>query len=290
MEHIQNFNKNLNEKLSQTRIRLIITAAILALCVVLALLPDGRGQVSEQASDSEQETEAVQNIDGESQDQHTVIQADVEEAVVVLDPGHDTVHTGTKSDDGLAEETLNLKIANYCKEALEEYPGVEVYLTRTEEGCPFTGSYEPECLEGRVEYAESVGATVFVSLHVNWNSDPTISGTQIYVPNENYDATLSAESRELADLIMAQLNDLGLEYQKIYSRDSSERTYPDGSVGDYWSILYNCKLAGFPGVIVEHAFISCPDDLERFLTTEEGLRSLAEADARAIAEYLGLES
>ncbi len=270
------------QKLKEKPTIYIITAAILALCVVLALLPDGKGQEADK--DQDQESYFIDDNPGE----HTVLDAGVYENVVVLDPGHDSVHIGTYNDDGVREEVLNLKIANYCKDALEKYPGVAVYLTRTDDECPFHGTYEPECLENRVEYAESIGATLFVSLHVNWSSDSSIHGVDMYVPNENYSEELCAESRELADCIMAQLNDLGLEYEKVYSMDSSDRTYPDGSAGDYWSVVYNSKLAGFPGIIVEHAFLSNPSDYENFLSTDEELKRLGEADARGIADFLGL--
>ena len=39
--------------------------------------------------------------------------------VVALDPGHDSTHAGASSN-GLREEVLTLKIANYCKEELEK--------------------------------------------------------------------------------------------------------------------------------------------------------------------------
>ncbi len=269
------------QKLKEKPTIYIITAVILALCIVLALLPGGRAEKTDVAQD--------EDFIAGNHDEHTILEADVGEIVIVLDPGHDSVHTGTISDDGVMEEDLTLKIANYCKDALEEYPGVEVYLTRTEAGCPFTGTYEPECLENRVEFAKDLDATLFVSLHLNWSSDPSVNGVQIYVPNENYNKRVFTEAGELADCIMSQLNDLGLEFQKIYSKDSTDRVYPDGTAGDYWSIVYNCKLNGFPGIIVEHAFISSPSDFENFLSTDEKLKSLGEADARGIAEYLGLE-
>ncbi len=273
------------QKLKEKPTIYIITAAILALCVVLTLLPAGR---------TAEETEEIQETQEEdfiadNPDEHTVIEADVNEIVIVLDPGHDEVHTGTESADGVHEEDLTLKIANYCKDALEEYPGVEVYLTRTEASCPFTGTYEPECLENRVAFAKDLDANLFVSLHVNWSSDPSINGVQIYVPNENYNKRVFTEGGELADCIMSQLNGLGLEYQKIYSKDSSDRVYPDGTAGDYWSVVYNSKLNGFTGIIVEHAFISSPSDFDNFLSNDDQLKSLGEADARGIADFLGLE-
>lgn len=42
--------------------------------------------------------------------------------VVVLDPGHDSSHTGA-SGHGVREEVATLKIAQYCKQELEQYGG-----------------------------------------------------------------------------------------------------------------------------------------------------------------------
>ena len=49
--------------------------------------------------------------------------------VVVLDPGHDDTHAGARRN-GLEEEDLTLKIAQYCKAELSQYQGVTVYMTR----------------------------------------------------------------------------------------------------------------------------------------------------------------
>ncbi len=207
--------------------------------------------------------------------------------VVVLDPGHDSTHTGA-SYGGLREENLNLKIAQYCKAELEEYNGVKVYMTRTTEACPFPGESNSDDLAGRVDYAASVGADVYVSLHLNANNDTTVSGSQVYCPNTNYNSSISQEGFSLADQIMAQLNKLGLSNRGVYSVNSSSTKYPDGSWADYYAVIRRSKLAGFPGIIVEHAFMSNSSDLNNYLSSEASLKSLGVADATGIANYFGL--
>ena len=44
--------------------------------------------------------------------------------------------------------------------------------------------------------------------------------------------------------------------------DGSKYEYADGSSGDYYGIIRHSKNAGFPGIIVEHAFIDNEDDAE----------------------------
>ncbi len=67
-----------------------------------------------------------------------------------------------------------------------------------------------------------------------------------------------------------------------------EGTYPDGSVTDYYSVNHNSKLLGFPGIIVEHAYLTNAGDIQRFLGNESGLQQLGLADAAGIANYYGL--
>lgn len=72
---------------------------------------------------------------------------------VVLDPGHGGNDGGAQASYGgktYLEKTLNLKIAQYCKEELSKYKRVNVYMTRNDD--------HYVALEDRVNYAKSVGA------------------------------------------------------------------------------------------------------------------------------------
>ena len=109
--------------------------------------------------------------------------------VIVLDPGHDTTHNGCHYDSFI-EENADLAIAMYCKQELETYKGVKVYMTRTTLDCPYGAdpSTTAGCLSGRINYALSVGANAIVSLHNDLDSDydPNVSGCKIIIPNAFY--------------------------------------------------------------------------------------------------------
>ena len=49
-----------------------------------------------------------------------------------MDPGHGGTDSGALGN-GLQEKDLTLKIAKYCKEELEKYSGVTVYMTQVED-------------------------------------------------------------------------------------------------------------------------------------------------------------
>lgn len=66
-------------------------------------------------------------------------------------------------------------------------------------------------------------------------------------------------------------------------------TYADGSPADYYGVIRQAKQAGFPGIIVEHAFISNASDAKKYLGSDEALKKLGIADAAGIAETYGLK-
>ena len=212
------------------------------------------------------------------------------EIVVALDPGHDNRHGGT-SGSGLTEQELTLKIAKYAKAELETYNGVKVYMTRTTAACPYpktgtSGSWS----EKRVQSSSEAGAKIYVSLHLN-SGAASANGAEIIIPNSSWKPQLSTQGKELAEKILNELTAVGLNKRPtpIYSKDTTvNEKYPDGSISDYYSVQICAKEAGIPGIIVEHAFLSNANDVNKFLKTEAGLKKLGVADATGIAKYLGL--
>ena len=80
--------------------------------------------------------------------------------VIVLDPGHDNMHTGA-AYGGINEEKYTLQIAKACRAELEKYNGVEVYMTVQDNGntqwdAQSSSKLENStCLKNRVAYAKS---------------------------------------------------------------------------------------------------------------------------------------
>lgn len=207
--------------------------------------------------------------------------------VVVLDPGHDATHGGARAN-GLKEEELTLKIAKYCKAELEEYYGVKVYMTRETSACPYPGTKSTVDNANRVEYAKSVGADAYVSIHLNSSTNNSVNGAEVFYPNANYNSGIGSQGSNIANLIERKLTALGLTNRGISIRNSADgTTYPDGSLADYYGVIRLSKLAGFPGIIIEHAYLTSGKDAA-FLSNEDNLKSLGIADATGIAEYFEL--
>lgn len=209
------------------------------------------------------------------------------EIVVVLDPGHGGSDSGAcRTWDGVTyvEKEIALKIAKYTKEELETYAGVRVYMTRSTDVA--VG------LQERVDYASSVGATVLISQHINstTENETTATGAEVMVSKGNYKPAQATETAAIARTILAELENIGFSNRDlVYKLSETGNTYPNGKLADYYAIVRYSVLAGFPGMIVEHGFVSNPDDCLKYYSTNARIKKLGVADATAIANYYGLK-
>lgn len=211
--------------------------------------------------------------------------------VVVLDPGHDNVHHGAQGI-GLREEEVNLKIAQYCRMELEKYNNVVVYMTR-EDGTCLNATNNGECMQARVNKAQSVGADLLVSIHADASSNPNATGSLAIVAGySGYRDDLTTITQQAGRTIQSELEKLGLTSRGLYVRWSdstgAEYVYPNGATADWYAITRKSMKAGLPGIIIEHGFISSAGDASRFLNDDTKLRNLGIADAEGIAKYFGL--
>ena len=247
---------------------------------------DESGNVTEQSSIEEAIVQAEQEIPAMMSDDG--VQTQSSNIVVALDPGHDSTHAGA-SANGVREEVLTLKIAQYCKAELEEYAGVSVYMTRTTADCPHPGGSSAHDIDQRVADAAAAGASVYVSFHLNSSLSSAAKGAEIIIPNTNWKPQVGNDGKKLATLIESELVGLGLEERKIYSKNTTvNERYEDGSLSDYFTVQISAKEHGIPGIIVEHAFVTNTSDVNNFLNNEAGLKKLGVADATGIAKYFGL--
>ncbi len=220
--------------------------------------------------------------------------AKVSAMTVVLDPGHGGSDVGSVNEEaGLKESELNWKVAQYCKAELEKY-GITVYLTR--------GENEYVAPEGRVQRVVRYNPTLFVSIHMNSAiGAPKANGAEVYYPNANgpNGSEISKDGKGTAQSILDELVSLGLTDRKVKYKNSDydsadSDTYYKNEDGekepsDYYAVIRESKKCGFPGIIVEHAFISNADDAEK-LKKDSFLKDLGVADAKGILKYWDVET
>ncbi|MBI2914447.1 MAG: N-acetylmuramoyl-L-alanine amidase [Firmicutes bacterium] len=120
--------------------------------------------------------------------------------LIVLDPGHGGIDVGATGPSGTREKNNTLATAWKLKAALES-AGATVILTRTgdyEPGASWIGlSNSTALLRERARIANSAGAHVFISIHNDGNTNPSVNGTTTYY--------YSAPSYYLAQAVQEEL-------------------------------------------------------------------------------------
>ncbi len=210
---------------------------------------------------------------------------DANQIIVVLDPGHGGVDTGTsRTYNGVTyyERDIVLKITEYCKEELSKYPYVKVYMTRG------NNTNANISIEQRVQMAKAWNADIFVSFHINSTDAKTTSanGVEIYYPNTNYNIAISNEGKKLADDILSQLVNIGLTNRGTIIKNAKNDKYPNGTAADYLGVIRYSKMNGFPGVLIEHGFINNTSDFQSYFSSDAQLKQLGIADATGIMKYV----
>lgn len=208
-----------------------------------------------------------------------------EQVTVCLDPGHGGYETGAVyTYDGTAvyEKTLNYQIALGVKERLEA-AGIKVIMTR------YSDNYIG--ISDRVMYAKENGAHLLVSLHLNGSTSSAHKGCLAIVTQSNYN-DVKGDSLALAYSVLTELNGLGINLTSGYPKGILQRLdepvtyYPDGSVADWYGISRYSTQQGLPSALIEHAFLSSEYDYYNFLSSDEKIAKLSEADANGIIAYL----
>lgn len=190
--------------------------------------------------------------------------------VVVIDPGHGGDNLGGEYED-YTEKEMTLIVANAMKEELEQYEGITVYMTRTDD----TGL----TLEERCEYAASVNADFIFCLHFNLSEHHTLFGAETWISafGEQY-----SKGYGFAAIEVELLQEMGL-----YSRGIKTRLNNEGI--DYYGIIRHATERNIPCVLIEHCHLDQVND-QPFYDHKEKLEEFGRLDAEAVARYYRLKS
>jgi N-acetylmuramoyl-L-alanine amidase len=172
--------------------------------------------------------------------------------VIVIDPGHGGADWG--ATDGIKEKDAVMAIGVQVAAILEAH-GIKAILTRN--GDYFIG------LDRRVEIARESKADLFVSIHANYYDRPEAMGVETY--------SYGSGSR-LADMIQQSI------VRRLAVVDRGIKT----------ARFLVLRKSTIPAVLVETGFISNKLELA-MLATPEYRNRMADAIARGILEYLGIQ-
>jgi N-acetylmuramoyl-L-alanine amidase len=220
--------------------------------------------------------------------------------VIVLDPGHGGIDPGTASADGTTEKEVVLAFAKTLRQRLEAKGDYQVYLTREDD--TFLA------LRERVEFAQSKGANLFVSIHADSFPKHTTeaSGATVYTLSEqasDEEAKELAAKENFSDAIAGV--ELPSDRDEVVANiliDLAQRETQNRSIVFAKSVVgemsasdlhrKSLKSAGFrvlkspdvPSVLLELGFLSNPDD-EKRLTSEDWRGAMAAKVGAAIDAY-----
>jgi N-acetylmuramoyl-L-alanine amidase len=212
----------------------------------------------------------------------------VKSKVVVLDPGHGSIHHGA-SANGLNEEAVVLDIAKYCRNELNRYGNVTVYLTHSTIACCNHLSLN-DCLLSRNYFAKRLQADFLVSLHINYDDNSNRSGCMVLPAYKSgYHDNVRVETQALGKLALKELQKLGIKSEGFWLRKLSSDRYPNHAKSDFYSIIRNGVLLNLPSIIIEHGYVTCKTDYANHFSTKKQRKELGIADANAIASYYNLK-
>lgn len=185
---------------------------------------------------------------------------------VLIDSGHGGIDPGKVGVNGAYEKDINLSIALFLKDILED-SGCEVVMTRETD----TGLYSESDsnkktadLKKRVELMNSEHPNAIVSIHQNSFTQESSKGAQVFYQSS------SDEGKKFAEIMQEQMAVL----------DETNKRVAKPNSGYY--ILKNSKDVA---IIVECGFLSNSQEAG-LLVTKDYQEKVAKAVAKGVVNYL----
>lgn len=194
-----------------------------------------------------------------------------EPVVVVIDPGHGGENRGGEVEGQFLEKEITLQAALAMKQTLEQFEGVEVYLTRTAD--------QELSLEERAQLAKAMGADFLFSLHFNMSGEHNLYGSEIWT--SAFGRYYSA-GQTFGRLQLAEMAARGQYIRGVKTRLNSRGT-------DYYGVIRASRQLDLPCVIIEHCYMDHPVDSHQIDTAAE-VADMGVGDAIAVARYFHLKS
>ena len=184
---------------------------------------------------------------------------------VVIDAGHNpqTVNAGAEGF-GYREQDITYAVSQELARLLRENGNFEVRLTRPDPEI-ILGTSNLTSLQERVRIANEWPADYFISIHANASLNPAANGTEAYT----YSTT--GEAFDLAEDIVEGI------VERMGTQDLGVKTNPS---------LYVLRRTAMPAVLVELAFISNAEDVQKMVSDPQGF---ARGIYNGMLEYFDLD-
>ena len=227
--------------------------------------------------------------------------SDRERPLVILDPGHGGIDSGTISATGAVEKDIVLTFAFELRQRLEATGKVDVKMTREDDTFVSLGD--------RMSFGRNHKADLFVSIHADSTKEDFVRGATVYTLSETASDKNAAElaDKENASDQIAGLDIDGSEKDEVSDilLDLTRRETKNFSTAFATSLVDELstatrmirnphRAAGFrvlrapdvPSVLVEIGYLSNAQD-EKLLTSEEWRSRVTGAVTEAILRFFG---
>lgn len=203
---------------------------------------------------------------------------------VCLDAGHYGKYNRCPNNASYYESEIMWKLHLLQKKYLEEY-GIEVIVTRADQT-------KDLALTTRGQKAK--GCDLFISNHTNavgGGMNDSIDYVIAYHLTNDNSTNCDDISKDFAQKIAKVVADTmgATQGSRIASRLSDTDRNGDGVMNDnYYAVLNGARSVEVPGIIMEHSFHT-NSKVVNWLLSDSNLDKLAKAEAKCIADYLGVE-
>lgn len=232
---------------------------------------------------------------------------------VMLDPGHGGYDSGAVVA-GIREADLVLQVTRQLKELLKDDPRFEILVTRDKD--------LKVSLNDRVKKAEQAKVDLFLSLHVNSNSDHRVQGMEVYIQNhlppddeslllaslENQKEIIHNQSLDTADSqSLSKKTDLAMIIEDLRQAGRLKSSHRLSShLAEAWpsknlpapprgpnkqkpsirqAPFFVITKLGIPAALIELGFLTHPKERE-LLNQKQTQREMADAIYKGLISYL----
>jgi len=220
--------------------------------------------------------------------------------IIVLDPGHGGIDTGTRAPSGETEKDVVLDIALMLRDKLEKSGKYRVVMTRTDDSFV--------ALADRVRLARSRGAQLFISVHCDAlaRGEGEAEGATIYtLSDQATDAAaarladaenradvisgvdLSVEPDDIADILIdlaqRETKTFSLQFAKAVAVElkSAARMHKHPLKSAGFRVL---KAPDVPSVLIELGYVSNRQDMKQLMSESWRMRA-GDAIVQAVNTY-----
>lgn len=183
---------------------------------------------------------------------------------IFIDQGHNpgTINAGS-SGFGLEEAEVTYEVGMLLADLLRMNPAFEVRTSRNDPK-EVLGYDQASSLRTRVAMANTWPADYFISIHCNWNMNPNINGTEVYIYRYGSQANWLAQD---------VLNGI---VEEVQTKDNLVRQN---------SSLYVLRRTTMPAILVELAYLSNEQDAMKLKQNPQGF---ATGIYNGILTYFGM--